>query len=96
LEPTDPANHYRLTRLYRQQNREEDAKREMALYLKYKSILERLETIYKGLHVSGMGSKEDLANGQWKHLKPRDPNDGSHRFTGPGLPVAAGACVTPV
>ncbi len=61
LEPTDAADHYRLSRLYRQQNRLGDAKHEMALYLKYKSLKQKLGTIYKNLRLSGPQS-ETIAN----------------------------------
>ncbi len=56
LEPTDPAVHYQLARLYRQQGRIEDAKQELALYDKYKEIKNKLRAIYKELRAHPAGS----------------------------------------
>jgi tetratricopeptide (TPR) repeat protein len=51
LEPTDAYDHYRLSRLYRQEGRIEDAKRELALYQKYRTMKEKLRTLYKDLRL---------------------------------------------
>lgn len=51
LEPTNAADHYRLSRLYRQQGRNEDAKSELALYRKYKEMKDKLQTVYKDLRL---------------------------------------------
>jgi tetratricopeptide (TPR) repeat protein len=59
LEPTEAADHYRLSRLYRQQQRTEEAKSEMALYMKYKAMKERLRTIYKDLRLPLIQAEPD-------------------------------------
>lgn len=47
LDPTNDAAHYRLSTLYRQAGREADAKREFEEYQKYKTMKERLSSLYK-------------------------------------------------
>jgi Tfp pilus assembly protein PilF len=51
LEPTNPNAHYRLATLYRKQGREDDARREVALYKQYKDLKEKLRATYKDLLV---------------------------------------------
>lgn len=51
LEPTNSAAHFRLSTLYRQQGRTEDARREVELYKKYKDMKEKLQGIYKEMQV---------------------------------------------
>jgi tetratricopeptide (TPR) repeat protein len=56
LEPTNAVAHYRLGTLYRKLGRADDAKREIALYKKYKDMKEKLRTIYKQLQIQ----REDI------------------------------------
>jgi cytochrome c-type biogenesis protein CcmH/NrfG len=51
LEPTDASAHYRLSTLYRELGRSEDAKRELAQFLKYKQMKEKLRAVYKELQI---------------------------------------------
>ena len=51
LEPTNATAHYRLATLYRKMGRQDDAKREMALYKKFKEMKEKLSALYKELQV---------------------------------------------
>jgi len=51
LEPTNATAHYRLSALYRQMGRADDAKREVELYKKYKNMKEKLRALYKELQV---------------------------------------------
>jgi tetratricopeptide (TPR) repeat protein len=62
LEPTDAPDHYRLSRLYRQQGRIEDAKQELALYQKYKEMREKLRTIYKDLRLPPGANEPEEVN----------------------------------
>jgi cytochrome c-type biogenesis protein CcmH/NrfG len=48
-DPTNPAAHYRLSTLYRQQGRMDDAKREVDLYMKFKDLKDKLRATYKDL-----------------------------------------------
>jgi tetratricopeptide (TPR) repeat protein len=64
LEPTDASAHYRLSTLYREEGRPEDAKRELAQFLKYKQMKDKLQAIYKEtriqpqeIHANGMNEK---------------------------------------
>jgi tetratricopeptide (TPR) repeat protein len=50
-EPTDATAHFRLSNLYRQQGRTEDARREVEQYKKYKDMKEKLRAIYKEMQV---------------------------------------------
>jgi tetratricopeptide (TPR) repeat protein len=51
LDPTDATAHYRLSNLYRQQGRTEDAKHEVEEYKKYKEMKEKLREIYKEMRI---------------------------------------------
>jgi Flp pilus assembly protein TadD len=51
LEPTNATVHYRLATMYKRIGRVDDAKREVALYQKYKSMKEKLNSVYKDLAV---------------------------------------------
>lgn len=51
LDPTNALAHYRLGTLYRKFGREQDAKREVELYKKYKEMKEKLGGIYKELQI---------------------------------------------
>jgi tetratricopeptide (TPR) repeat protein len=51
LEPTNATLHYRLATLYRKSGHVDDAKREVALYKKYKDMKEKLRAVFKELQV---------------------------------------------
>ena len=59
LEPTDATAHYRLATLYKRVGRTEDAKRELALYEKYKDLKEKLRLVYKDMLVQPQEIRED-------------------------------------
>jgi tetratricopeptide (TPR) repeat protein len=50
-DPTNAMAHFRLGTLYRHDQRIDDAKRELALYLKYKQMKDRLSDIYKQMRL---------------------------------------------
>lgn len=50
-EPTNAIAHYRLSALYRQMGRMDEAKREVEMYKKLKDTKEKLRALYKGLMV---------------------------------------------
>jgi tetratricopeptide (TPR) repeat protein len=58
LDPTSPLAHFRLSTVYRQTGRTEDAKRELEEYQKYKKMKDQLQTIYHDLHQQ-RGKDED-------------------------------------
>jgi tetratricopeptide (TPR) repeat protein len=51
LDPTNAAAHYRLSVLYREEGRGEDAKRELDMFLKYREMKEKLRGIYKEMQI---------------------------------------------
>jgi tetratricopeptide (TPR) repeat protein len=51
IDPTDAAAHFRLSTLYRQQGRTEDAKRELVQYQKYKDMKEELGKIFHQMRI---------------------------------------------
>ena len=51
LDPTNATAHYRLATLYREAGRQEDARREVDLYKKYKTMKEKLRAIYKEMQI---------------------------------------------
>jgi len=59
LEPTNAAAHYRLSTLYREENRSADAKRELDEFLKYKQMKEKLRAIYKEMQIQPDQIRED-------------------------------------
>lgn len=52
IEPFDPAAHYRLSVLYRELGRAEEARREMAQFQKLKKMKARLAQVYQDMHVT--------------------------------------------
>jgi Flp pilus assembly protein TadD len=54
IEPFDPPGHYRLSVLYRELGRSEDAHREMAEFQKLKKMKARLAEIYQDMHVTSV------------------------------------------
>jgi Tfp pilus assembly protein PilF len=59
LEPTDYLAHYRMSRLYRQEGKLEEAKKEVAEYKKYKDMKDKLGTILHDIHVRTDERPED-------------------------------------
>jgi len=59
LEPTNAIAHYRLGMLYRKLGRDEDAKREVESYKKYKEMKEKLRAIYKELQIQPNEIRDD-------------------------------------
>jgi cytochrome c-type biogenesis protein CcmH/NrfG len=51
LEPTNATVHYRLAQLYQKKSRNEDAKREVALYKEFKEAKDKLRTLYDQLMI---------------------------------------------
>ena len=54
-DPTDVLVHFRLSALYRRMKRPEDAKRELALYEKYKAVKETMRSVYNAMRVEAPG-----------------------------------------
>ncbi|WP_263367903.1 tetratricopeptide repeat protein [Edaphobacter bradus] len=52
VDPTNYVAHYRLSTLYRQQGRPEEAKKELAEYQKYKDMKEKLRTVFHDMRVN--------------------------------------------
>jgi len=59
LDPTNATAHYRLGMLYRQAGRAEDARREVDLYKKYKTMKEKLRAIYKEMQIQPQQMRAD-------------------------------------
>jgi len=51
LDPTSAVAHFRLSTIYRQMGRAEDAKREIAEYQKYKEMKEKLREVYRQMRL---------------------------------------------
>jgi tetratricopeptide (TPR) repeat protein len=64
LEPTDASAHYRLSALYREAGRSEDAKRELAQFQKYKQMKEKLQAIYKEMQIQPAQLQADEPSGE--------------------------------
>jgi tetratricopeptide (TPR) repeat protein len=63
-DPTYDIAHFRLSTVYRQLGRPEDAKRELAEYQKYKEMKEKLRTIYRNLRLHKNGLDEGEPDAQ--------------------------------
>ena len=59
IDPTNYIAHYRLSTLYRQAGRAEDAKQQAAEYLKYKQMKSRLEKIFHDMRAPGAETGTD-------------------------------------
>ena len=60
VDPTDYIAHYRLSSLYRQEGRQADAEKQLAEYRKYKTMKDKLQTIFHDMRVkSGTGAQPD-------------------------------------
>ena len=62
LDPTNAAAHFRLSTLYREQGRPNDAKHEVEEYKKYKEMKEKLQGIYKEMQVQPAAKLNDEPN----------------------------------
>lgn len=66
IDPSNYVAHYRLSTLYRQQGKIDEAKQEMALYLRYKQMHENLEKIVHEMRVGSAqeapDNRTDLSN----------------------------------
>jgi len=51
LDPTSAVAHFRLSTIYRQMGRADDAKRELAEYQKYKDMKEKLRDVYRQMRL---------------------------------------------
>lgn len=59
IDPTNYIAHYRLSTLYRQEGRADDAKQQAAEYLKYKQMKAKLEKIFHDMRVPGAETGAD-------------------------------------
>lgn len=59
LDPTSAVAHFRLSTIYRQAGRAEDAKHELEEYQKYKAMKEKLREVYRDLHRDQPGDESD-------------------------------------
>ncbi len=62
LDPTSAVAHFRLSAIYRQTGRAEDAQRELEEYQKYKGMKEKLREVYGDLHRDQTGDEGDDSN----------------------------------
>lgn len=62
LEPANDTAHYLLSRLLWQEGKKEEAQREVELYKKYKTMKEKLQTIYKQLQVAPTRTRSSNLN----------------------------------
>jgi tetratricopeptide (TPR) repeat protein len=62
LDPTSAVAHFRLSTIYRQTGRAEDAQRELEEYQKYKAMKEKLRKVYGDLHRDQTGDESDDSN----------------------------------
>lgn len=58
LDPTSAVAHFRLSTIYRQSGRTEDAKHELEEYEKYKKMKEKLEDIYQAMRLKPAGQEQ--------------------------------------
>jgi Tfp pilus assembly protein PilF len=61
FDPTISQAHFRLSTIYRQTGKPEDAKRELAEYQKYKDMKEKLKTMYRTMRLEPSKSEPDDA-----------------------------------
>jgi cytochrome c-type biogenesis protein CcmH/NrfG len=59
LDPTSAVAHFRLSTIYRQAGRTEDAKREVAEYEKYRDMKEKLRNIYQAMRLAPVKQERD-------------------------------------
>jgi tetratricopeptide (TPR) repeat protein len=64
LEPTDASVHYRLSALYREAGRGEDAKRELAQFRRYKQLKEKLQAIFQEMQIQPAQLQADEPSGE--------------------------------
>lgn len=65
-DPTNILAHYRLSRIYRQLGRSEDAQREIDAFLHFKDMRERMRTVYQQMRQKAPGGQEELPEEQVK------------------------------
>ena len=61
VDPTIALAHFRLSTIYRQTGKPEDAKRELAEYQRYKDMKEKLKTMYRTMRLEPSKSEPDDA-----------------------------------
>jgi hypothetical protein len=61
VDPTIALAHFRLSTIYRQTGKTEDAKRELAEYQKYKDMKEKLKTMYRTMRLESSKPEPDDA-----------------------------------
>jgi Tfp pilus assembly protein PilF len=59
IDPTNYVAHYRLAMLYRKAGRSDDAKQQVAEYLKYKQMKDKLSKIFQDMRVAGQPPAQD-------------------------------------
>jgi thioredoxin-like negative regulator of GroEL len=59
LDPTSAVAHFRLSTVYRQMGRPEDAKHEIEEYQKYKKMKEQLQEIYHQMRLASAAKAND-------------------------------------
>ena len=64
LEPAEASAHYRLSSLYREEGRSEDAKRELAQFQKYTRLKEKLRAVYKEMSIQPKQMESDGSGGK--------------------------------
>lgn len=62
IDPTNATAHYRLSTLYRQSDRTDDAKQQTEEFLKYRQMKDKLQLVYKDLRVPPDAIKADAAS----------------------------------
>jgi Tfp pilus assembly protein PilF len=62
LDPTSALAHFRLSTIYRQTGRPEDAQRELGEYQKYKNMKEKLREMYRDMRLQPDKQEQDDAN----------------------------------
>jgi cytochrome c-type biogenesis protein CcmH/NrfG len=63
IDPTNYTAHYRLGTLYREADRSDDAKKQIAQYLEYKRMRDKLEKIFSGMRVLSGQHRDDDEDG---------------------------------
>jgi tetratricopeptide (TPR) repeat protein len=60
IDPSNDVAHYRLATLYRKEGRVDDAKQQVALYLKYKEMKDKMQKIFDGMRVLAPPRPEEV------------------------------------
>jgi tetratricopeptide (TPR) repeat protein len=64
LDPTSAVAHFRLSTIYRQNGRMDDAKRELAEFAKYKKMKDKLEDVYEAMRLRPAGQPQEEPDSQ--------------------------------